>query len=86
MGTYEHDGAWTVSYQVRNWPQSTVYATFLQPVLRPRQNARRSMSLIYEPMGPRRAARSCPRRRPSAAAPATSGPRPAGTRARTSDA
>ncbi|TLQ38934.1 SCO6880 family protein [Streptomyces marianii] len=55
MGTYEHDGAWTVSYQVRNWPQSTVYATFLQPVLRPRQNARRSMSLIYEPMGPRRA-------------------------------
>ncbi|MYZ33636.1 MULTISPECIES: SCO6880 family protein [unclassified Streptomyces] len=54
-GTYQHDGAWTVSYQVRTWPQSEVYATFLQPLLRPRQNARRSMSLVYEPIGPRRA-------------------------------
>ncbi|MEW1723855.1 SCO6880 family protein [Streptomyces sp. NPDC093109] len=54
-GTYQHDGAWSVSYQVRTWPQSEVYATFLQPLLRPRQNARRSMSLVYEPIGPRRA-------------------------------
>ncbi|WP_405805622.1 PrgI family protein [Streptomyces sp. NBC_00210] len=54
-GTYRHDGAWTVTYQVRTWPQSEVYATFLQPLLRPRRNARRSMSLIYEPIGPRRA-------------------------------
>ncbi|MEN8649709.1 SCO6880 family protein [Streptomyces sp. 21So2-11] len=54
-GTYQHDGAWTVSYQVRTWPQSQAYATFLQPLLRPRQNARRSMSLVYEPIGPRRA-------------------------------
>lgn len=54
-GTYQHDGAWTVCYQVRTWPQSEVYATFLQPLLRPRQNARRSLSLLYEPIGPRRA-------------------------------
>ncbi|MFE1455891.1 PrgI family protein [Streptomyces sp. NPDC048405] len=54
-GTYRHDGAWTVSYQVRTWPQSDVYATFLQPLLRPRQNARRSLSIVYEPIGPRRA-------------------------------
>ncbi|MCX5374961.1 SCO6880 family protein [Streptomyces sp. NBC_00091] len=55
MGVYQHDGAWTVSYQVRGWPQSQVYATFLQPLLRPRANARRSLSLVYEPLGPRRA-------------------------------
>jgi hypothetical protein len=54
-GTYRHDGAWTVSYQVRTWPQSEVYATFLQPLLRPRTNARRSLSLVYEPLGPRKA-------------------------------
>ncbi|MFF3244281.1 SCO6880 family protein [Streptomyces sp. NPDC002870] len=54
-GTYRHDGAWTVTYQVRIWPQSEVYATVLQPLLRPRRNARRSMSLVYEPIGPRRA-------------------------------
>ncbi|MET7858160.1 SCO6880 family protein [Streptomyces sp. NPDC005318] len=54
-GTYRHDGAWTVTYQVRTWPQAQVYATFLQPLLRPRRNARRSMSLVYEPLGPRRA-------------------------------
>ncbi|MFI8944153.1 SCO6880 family protein [Streptomyces syringium] len=54
-GVYRHDGAWTVSYQVRGFPQSEVYATFLQPLLRPRQNARRSMSLVYEPIGPAKA-------------------------------
>ncbi|MFE9406800.1 SCO6880 family protein [Streptomyces sp. NPDC006530] len=54
-GVYQHDGAWTVCYQVRTWPQAEVYATFLQPLLRPRQNARRSMSMVYEPLGPRRA-------------------------------
>ncbi|MFD9033295.1 SCO6880 family protein [Streptomyces sp. NPDC059567] len=55
MGAYEHDGAHSVSYQVRGWPQSEVHATFLQPLLRPKQNARRSLSIVYEPMGPRRA-------------------------------
>ncbi|MEU5608101.1 SCO6880 family protein [Streptomyces sparsogenes] len=52
---YRHDGAVSVTYQVRNWPASAVYATCLQPLLRPRPNARRSLSLTYEPMGPRRA-------------------------------
>lgn len=56
-GMYRHDGAWTVTYQVRGWPQSQVYATFLQPLLRPRTNARRSMSLVYEPIGPAKARR-----------------------------
>lgn len=54
-GVYRHDGAWTVSYQVRGLPRSEVYATFLQPLLRPRQNARRSLSLLYEPIGPSKA-------------------------------
>ncbi|KUF20143.1 SCO6880 family protein [Streptomyces silvensis] len=54
-GVYRHDGAWTVSYQVRGFPQSEVYATFLQPLLRPRPNARRSLTLLYEPVGPARA-------------------------------
>ncbi|MER5780307.1 SCO6880 family protein [Streptomyces mobaraensis] len=54
-GLYRHDGAWTVTYQVRAFPRSEVYATFLQPLLRPRQNARRSLSLVYEPIGPAKA-------------------------------
>ncbi|MFJ2817137.1 SCO6880 family protein [Streptomyces sp. NPDC087294] len=54
-GLYRHDGAWTVSYQVRGFPQSEVYATFLQPLLRPRSNARRSLTLVYEPIGPTKA-------------------------------
>ncbi|WP_432138599.1 SCO6880 family protein [Streptomyces sp. bgisy154] len=54
-GLYRHDGAWTVSYQVRGFPQSEVYATFLQPLLRPRSNARRSLTLVYEPIGPSKA-------------------------------
>ncbi|MDW8804354.1 PrgI family protein [Streptomyces scabiei] len=54
-GLYKHDGAWTVSYQVRGFPQSEVYATFLQPLLRPRSNARRSLTLVYEPIGPSKA-------------------------------
>ncbi|MEW2166948.1 SCO6880 family protein [Streptomyces sp. NPDC007084] len=62
-GTYRHDGAWTVSYQVRTWPQSEVYATFLQPLLRPRANARRSLSLVYEPVRPRRARQELARER-----------------------
>ncbi|MFE3608232.1 SCO6880 family protein [Streptomyces goshikiensis] len=54
-GIYRHDGAWTVTYQVRGFPRSDVYATFLQPLLRPRSNARRSLSFVYEPIGPGKA-------------------------------
>ncbi|MFD8706838.1 SCO6880 family protein [Kitasatospora sp. NPDC059648] len=53
--TYRHDGAWTVAFQIRGLPQSDVFPTFLQPLLRPRQNARRSLSLLFEPIGPARA-------------------------------
>ncbi|MFE2911404.1 SCO6880 family protein [Kitasatospora indigofera] len=62
-GLYQHDGAWTVTYQVRGFPQSEVFATFLQPLLRPRSNARRSMSLVYEPVGPSKARRELSRER-----------------------
>lgn len=54
-GTYRHDGAVSVTYQVRSWPASSVYATCLQPLLRPRPTATRSLTLAYEPLGPRRA-------------------------------
>jgi hypothetical protein len=54
-GTYRHDGAVSVTYQVRGWPAATVYATCLQPLLRARLNAGRSLTLLYEPLGPRRA-------------------------------
>ncbi|MFD4322253.1 SCO6880 family protein [Streptomyces sp. NPDC058548] len=62
-GLYRHDGAWTVSYQVRNFPQSEVYATFLQPLLRPRSNARRSLTMVYEPIGPAKARQELARER-----------------------
>lgn len=52
---YQHDGAFTVTFQVRKWPQGHVHATFLQPLLRPCTNARRSMTLLHEPIGPARA-------------------------------
>lgn len=54
-GSYRHDGAVSVTYQVRSWPASSVYATCLQPLLRPRATATRSLTLAYEPLGPRRA-------------------------------
>ncbi|MFE5847481.1 SCO6880 family protein [Streptomyces niveus] len=60
-GVYRHDGAWTVTYQIRGLPHSEVYATFLQPILKPRPNARRSMSLVYEPIGPGKARRELAR-------------------------
>ncbi|MFI9332937.1 SCO6880 family protein [Kitasatospora sp. NPDC052868] len=58
---YRHDGAWTVTYKVHGLPKSEVYATFLQPLLRPRTNARRSLSLVYEPIAPARARRELAR-------------------------
>ncbi|MFF0430359.1 SCO6880 family protein [Streptomyces sp. NPDC004520] len=60
-GSYAHDGAWTVSYQVRGLPHGEVYGTVLQPLLRPRMNARRSLSIVYEPLGPARARRELAR-------------------------
>ncbi|WP_225844926.1 SCO6880 family protein [Streptomyces sp. HPF1205] len=54
-GSYRHDGAISVTSQVRGWPAASVYATCLLPLLRPRPSAARSLTLLYEPLGPRRA-------------------------------
>jgi hypothetical protein len=56
-GVYRHDGACTVTYQVRDWPRSLVYPTVLAPLLKPTDTARRSLALVCEPLGPRRAER-----------------------------
>ncbi|MCU4750298.1 SCO6880 family protein [Streptomyces sp. G-5] len=56
-GVYQHDGAWTVTYAVRGLPHGEVYATVLQPLMRPRTTARRSLTMVYEPIGPREARR-----------------------------
>jgi hypothetical protein len=56
-GVYRHDGACTVSYQVRDWPRSAVFPTVLQPLLKPTDTARRCLALVCEPLGPRRAER-----------------------------
>jgi hypothetical protein len=61
--TYRHDNAYSVTYQVRDWPRSAVLATTLHPLLRPRAGARRSFALVCEPMGPTRARRALARDR-----------------------
>jgi hypothetical protein len=60
---YRHDGAWTVVYQVRDWPRAAVYPSVLQPLMKPKPHARRTFSLICEPLGPRRAERELSRER-----------------------
>ena len=62
-GVYRHDGAVSVTYQVRDWPRSEVHATVLQPLMKPKDRARRSFALICEPLGPRRAERELTRER-----------------------
>ena len=61
--TYRHDGAWTVTYQVRDWPRAAVYPTVLQPLMKPKPRARRCFTLVCEPLGPRRAERELSRER-----------------------
>lgn len=61
--TYRHDGAWTVVYQVRDWPRAAVYPTVLQPLMKPKPHARRTFTLLCEPLGPRRAERELSRER-----------------------
>jgi hypothetical protein len=60
---YHHDGAWTVTYQVRDWPRAAVYPTALQPLMKPKPYARRCFTLLCEPLGPRRAERELSRER-----------------------
>lgn len=62
-GVYRHDGAWSLTLQVRGWPRTEAYATFLQPLLQPAETSRRSVALVYEPMGPTRARRELSRDR-----------------------
>lgn len=62
-GVYRHDGGWSVTYQVRDWPRASVFATVLQPLTKPKDRARRSFALICEPLGPRRAERELTRER-----------------------
>jgi type VII ESX secretion system EccE translocon-like protein len=61
--SYRHDGAWTVTYQVRDWPRAAVYPTVLQPLMKPKPHARRTFTLLCEPLGPRRAERELSRER-----------------------
>jgi hypothetical protein len=55
-GRYEHDGALSVTYAVRNWPKNKVYSTALAPLLG-EGKYRRAFSLHIEPLGPRAAER-----------------------------
>ena len=53
--SYRHDGGHSVTWQVRAWPDGEIYATSLQPLMRPSSVATRSLAMVYEPLGPRKA-------------------------------
>ncbi|OEV13221.1 SCO6880 family protein [Streptomyces nanshensis] len=61
--SYRHDGGHSIAYQVRGLPHEAVLATVLQPLMRPRTTARRTLTLLYEPIGPRRARNELSRER-----------------------
>ncbi|MGQ0843486.1 MAG: SCO6880 family protein [Sporichthyaceae bacterium] len=54
-GHYRHDGAWSVTYGVHDWPRTGVPAWFLRPVLTAQSTARRSVALHVEPVAAREA-------------------------------
>jgi hypothetical protein len=54
-GHYRHDGAWSVTYGIQDWPRTGVPAWFLRPVLSAQHTARRSFALHVEPVGAREA-------------------------------
>ncbi len=56
-GVYRHDGAWSVAFHIGDWPQSSVYANFMLPLLGEASGHRRSLSLHIEPLPPRTAQR-----------------------------
>lgn len=62
-GSYVHDGAESATYVVGQWP-AEAYATVLAPLLGDGRH-RRSFGLLYEPLGPRQAAREVMRERTS---------------------
>ncbi len=55
-GSYRHDSAVSVCYQIYDWPRGEVYATALFPLLGD-GTARRSVSLYLQPLSPREAER-----------------------------
>ena len=61
-GSYRHDGAFSVSYWVSEWPRSGAYCTVLAPLLAD-GTARRSFGLVLEPLPPRTAERAVMRER-----------------------
>jgi hypothetical protein len=61
-GSYQHDGAWSVTYWIAQWPRHHVPATALAPLLA-ESTHRRAVSLHLEPLGPREAEREVMRER-----------------------
>lgn len=53
--SYRHDGGYSVTYEVHDWPRIGVPAWFLRPVLTAQHLARRSFALVVEPIPPREA-------------------------------
>ncbi|WP_374629120.1 SCO6880 family protein [Frankia sp. AgPm24] len=58
LGSYHHDGGYSVTYQVYEWPRSPVAAGGLVPVLRSTATARRAIAMLYEPLPPSQAERA----------------------------
>lgn len=58
LGSYQHDGGYSVTYQVYEWPRSPVAAGGLVPVLRSTATARRAIAMVYEPLPPSQAERA----------------------------
>jgi len=63
-GSYRHDGGYSTTYWVYDWPRSQTYATVLAPLLGEGLH-RRSFSMHVEPLGPREAEREVMRERTS---------------------
>src|SRR5262249_34863414 len=61
-GSYLHDGAESVTYWVEQWPRDQAYPTVLGPLLGDGGH-RRSLAMVFEPLGPRRAERAVMRER-----------------------
>jgi hypothetical protein len=60
---YRHDGGFSVTYQIHEWPRIGVPAWFLRPMLTAQSIARRSFALVVEPIAPREAEKAVMRAR-----------------------
>ncbi|GAB3259667.1 SCO6880 family protein [Kineosporia babensis] len=61
-GSYRHDGGFSATFWVQDWPRSQVFSTALAPLLG-ESTHRRAFSLHIEPLGPRTAERDVMRER-----------------------